>query len=204
MYAGERFNSITHLVGAVLALIGVTVMVTLASTEGGAVRISSLTIYGVTLFLLYLFSTLYHSLRGRAKQIFRMLDHHAIYLLIAGTYTPFTLLALQGSVGWWLFGAVWGLAVVGMILESLPRKGARVLPILIYLGMGWLVVFALDPLIAALPAAGFWWLLAGGLFYTVGVVFYVLDDRYPWCHGIWHLFVLAGSISHYFTILLYL
>ncbi|KXX64536.1 PAQR family membrane homeostasis protein TrhA [Marichromatium gracile] len=204
MYAGERFNSITHLVGAVLALIGVTVMITLASTEGGAVRISSLTIYGVTLFLLYLFSTLYHSLRGRAKQIFRMLDHHAIYLLIAGTYTPFTLLALQGSVGWWLFGAVWGLAVIGMILESLPRKGARVLPILIYLAMGWLVVFALDPLIAALPAAGFWWLLAGGLFYTVGVIFYVLDDRFPWCHGIWHLFVLAGSISHYFTILLYL
>ncbi|AHF03991.1 hemolysin D [Marichromatium purpuratum 984] len=204
MYAGERFNSITHLVGAVLALIGVTVMITLASTEGGAVRISSLTIYGVTLFLLYLFSTLYHSLRGRAKQIFRMLDHHAIYLLIAGTYTPFTLLALQGSVGWWLFSAVWGLAVIGMILESLPRKGARVLPILIYLAMGWLVVFALDPLIAALPKAGFWWLLAGGLFYTVGVVFYVLDDRFPWCHGIWHLFVLAGSISHYFTILLYL
>ncbi|GAB0149469.1 hemolysin III family protein [Marichromatium gracile] len=204
MYAGERFNSITHLVGAVLALIGVTVMITLASTEGGAVRISSLTIYGVTLFLLYLFSTLYHSLRGRAKQIFRMLDHHAIYLLIAGTYTPFTLLALQGSVGWWLFSAVWGLAVIGMILESLPRKGARVLPILIYLAMGWLVVFALDPLIAALPAAGFWWLLAGGLFYTVGVIFYVLDDRFPWCHGIWHLFVLAGSISHYFTILLYL
>ncbi len=204
MYKGERFNSITHLVGAVLALVGVTVMVTLAAMGGEGSRILILTVYGLTLFLLYLFSTLYHSLRGRAKQVFRVLDHHAIYLLIAGTYTPFTLLALRGSTGWWLFGAVWGLAAVGIALDSLPRKGPRVLSLLIYLGMGWLVLFALGPLIAALPAAGFWWLVAGGVFYTVGVIFYLLDDRYPWCHGIWHLFVLAGSISHYFVILLYL
>lgn len=205
MYAGERFNSITHLVGAVLALIGVTVMVTIAGIEGGTLRIVSFSVYGLTLFLLYLFSTLYHSLRGRAKVIFRLLDHYAIYLLIAGSYTPFTLLTLQGPTGWWLFGAVWTLALIGMIQDSLPRRGSsRILAILIYLCMGWLVVFALDPLIAALPPAGFWWLLAGGLFYTVGVIFYVLDDYYPWCHGIWHLFVLAGSISHYFTILLFL
>lgn len=205
MYAGERFNSITHLIGAVLALIGVTVMVTIAGIEGGALRIVSFSVYGTTLFLLYLFSTLYHSLRGRAKVIFRMLDHHAIYLLIAGSYTPFTLLVLKGPTGWWLFGSVWTLALIGMILDSIPRRGSsRILAIIIYLTMGWLVVFALDPLIAALPPAGFWWLLAGGLFYTVGVIFYVLDDYYPWCHGIWHLFVLAGSVSHYFTILLFL
>lgn len=204
MYAGERFNSISHLVGAVLALIGATVLVTLAGVDGGALRIVSFSVYGATLFLLYLFSTLYHSLRGRAKAIFQTLDHHAIYLLIAGTYTPFTLLALKGATGRWMFGAVWGLALLGIILDSLPRKGPRILSLAIYLGMGWLVVFALDPLIAALPPAGFWWLLAGGLFYTFGVIFYVLDDRYPWCHGIWHLFVLAGSVSHYFTILLYL
>ncbi len=204
MYAGERFNSISHLVGAVLALIGATVLVTLAGVEGGALRIVSFSVYGATLFLLYLFSTLYHSLRGRAKAVFQILDHHAIYLLIAGTYTPFTLLALKGATGWWMFGAVWGLALIGIIIDSLPRKGPRLLSLAIYLGMGWLVVFALDPLIAALPPAGFWWLLAGGLFYTFGVIFYVLDDRYPWCHGIWHLFVLAGSVSHYFTILLYL
>ncbi|TCT24242.1 PAQR family membrane homeostasis protein TrhA [Thiobaca trueperi] len=204
MYAGERFNSISHLVGAVLALIGATVLVTLAGVEGGALRIVSFSVYGATLFLLYLFSTLYHSLRGRAKAVFQILDHHAIYLLIAGTYTPFTLLALKGATGWWMFGAVWGLALLGIIIDSFPRKGPRLLSLAIYLGMGWLVVFALDPLIAALPPAGFWWLLAGGLFYTVGVIFYVLDDRYPWCHGIWHLFVLAGSVSHYFTILLYL
>lgn len=204
MYDGERFNSISHLVGAVLALIGVTVLVTLAGVEGNALRVVSFTVYGVTLFLLYLFSTLYHSLRGRAKRIFQTLDHHAIYLLIAGTYTPFTLLALNGATGWWMFGTVWSLALIGIVLDMLPREKPRVLALFIYLGMGWLVLFALDPLIAALPAGGFRWLLAGGLFYTVGIVCYVLDRRYPWCHGIWHLFVLAGSVSHYFTILLFL
>jgi len=204
MYQGERFNSITHLVGAVLALVGVTVMVTVASMQGEATRVLILTVYGVTLFLLYLFSTLYHSLRGRAKRVFQVLDHHAIYLLIAGTYTPFTLLVLDGATGWWLFGAVWTLAVVGIVQDSIPRKGSRVLSLLIYLGMGWLVLFALGPLIAALPAAAFWWLAAGGVFYTVGVIFYLLDERYPWSHGVWHLFVLAGSISHYFVILLFL
>jgi len=204
MYDGERFNSITHLVGAVLALVGVTVMVTIAAMKGEAVRVVTLTVYGVTLFLLYLFSTLYHSLRGRAKAIFQVLDHQAIYLLIAGTYTPFTLLALKGPIGWWLFGAVWTLALIGILLDSIPRRGGRILSLLIYLGMGWLVLFALGPLIAALPPAGFWWLVAGGVFYTVGVIFYLLDDRYPWCHGVWHLFVLGGSISHYFVILLYL
>ncbi len=204
MYAGEFFNSISHLVGAVLALIGVTVMVTLASIEGGALRIASLCVYGVTLFLLYLFSTLYHSFKGRAKRIFQKLDHAAIYLLIAGTYTPFTLLVLKGATGWWMFATVWGLALIGIVLDLLPRRGPRILSMLIYLGMGWLVLFALTPLIAALPPAGFRALLAGGIFYTVGIIFYILDDRYPWCHGIWHLFVLIGSASHYFTIVLFL
>ncbi|WP_295444201.1 hemolysin III family protein [uncultured Thiodictyon sp.] len=204
MYPGERFNSITHLVGAVLALIGVTVMVTLAGVAGETTRIISFTVYGVTLFLLYLSSTLYHSLRGRAKAIFQVFDHHAIYLLIAGTYTPFTLVALKGEIGWWLFGAVWGLALLGMVIDTLRGKGGRGLSVAIYLLMGWLIVFALRDIIAALPAAGFGWLLAGGLFYTIGVIFYALDGRWPWCHGVWHLFVLAGSVSHYLAILLYL
>jgi len=204
MYPGERFNSITHLVGAVLALIGVTVMLTLAGVAGGPLRILSFTVYGVTLFLLYLSSTLYHSLRGRAKALFLILDHHAIYLLIAGTYTPFTLIALKGSTGIWLFGAVWGLALVGMVTDTLRGGGGGLLSVCIYLLMGWLILFALDDLIAALPPAGFAWLVAGGLFYTVGVTFYVLDNRWPWCHRIWHLCVLAGSVSHYFAILLYL
>ncbi len=204
MYRGERFNSISHLVGAVLALIGATVLVTLAGVKGEAIRIVSFSVYGVTLFLLYLSSTLYHSLRGRAKDFFQVMDHHAIYLLIAGTYTPFTLVALKGKTGWWLFGAVWGLAVAGMVIDTLRGGGGRLLSVAIYLLMGWLILFALGPIIAALPPAGFWWLVAGGLFYTVGVIFYALDNRWPWCHGIWHLFVLAGSASHYFAILLYL
>ncbi len=202
MYAGERFNSITHLVGASLALAGGVVLVTNAAIGGDFNRIVSYSVYGATLFLLYLVSTLYHSLRGTAKRVFRVLDHQAIYLLIAGTYTPFIVMALKGAQGWWMFGAIWGLAVFGILLDSLPRRGLRVVPVIIYLVMGWLCVFALDPIIAALPPAGVGWLIAGGIFYTSGIGFYILDHWYPWSHGVWHLFVLAGSASHYFAILL--
>lgn len=202
MYSGERFNSITHLVGASLALAGGVVLVTNAAIGGDFKRIVSYSVYGATLFLLYLVSTLYHSLRGTAKRVFRVLDHQAIYLLIAGTYTPFIVMALKGAQGWWMFGAIWGLAVFGIVLDALPRRGLRVVPVIIYLVMGWLCVFALDSIIAALPPAGVGWLVAGGVFYTSGVAFYVLDHWYPWSHGIWHLFVLAGSASHYFSILL--
>ena len=195
MHEGERFNSISHLIGAVLALAGTVVLVTFAAIDGDAKRIVSFSIYGFTL---------YHGLRGKAKQLFKMLDHQAIYLLIAGTYTPFMLIALEGSLGWWMFGIIWGLAAIGMVLDALPRKGARIVPVIIYLVMGWLCVFALDPLIDALPPMGFNWLLAGGIFYTSGIVFFILDHWYPRCHWIWHLFVLAGSISHYFAILFYL
>ncbi|SDX65231.1 PAQR family membrane homeostasis protein TrhA [Thiocapsa roseopersicina] len=204
MYPGERFNSISHLVGAALALIGVAVLVTVAGIQGGAVRIVSFSVYGATLFLLYLFSTLYHSLRGRAKRVFKILDHAAIYLLIAGTYTPFSLLVLKGQTGWWMFGAIWTLAGIGILIDSIPHRGRRILPMIIYLTMGWLIVFALEPLLATLPPAGVRGLLAGGLFYTFGVVFYALDSRFSWSHGVWHLFVLAGSISHYLTILFFL
>ena len=133
----------------------------------------------------------------------RVLDHQAIYLLIAGTYTPFTLVTLSGSTGWWMFGAIWSLALLGMVIDALPLRGTRVLPVAIYLVMGWLVVLALDPLLLVLPRAGFYWLLAGGIFYTSGVVFYVLDKRYQWMHEVWHMFVLAGSICHYVAILVY-
>jgi hemolysin III len=202
VYQGERFNSITHLVGASLALAGGAVLVTNAAMEGDAHKIVSYSVYGVTLFLLYLVSTLYHSLPGPAKRVFRVLDHQAIYLLIAGTYTPFVMVALQGPLGGWLLGAIWGLAVFGIVLDAWPRRGPRVLPVVLYLVMGWLCLFALDPIIAALPPAGFGWLLAGGICYTAGIVFFVLDHWYPWCHGIWHLFVMAGSVSHYCSILL--
>lgn len=204
MYPGERFNSISHLVGAVLALIGVSVLMTVAGMQGGALRSVSFSVYGATLFLLYLFSTLYHSLKGRAKQVFKVLDHVAIYLLIAGTYTPFSLLVLKGTTGWWMFGAIWALAAIGILIDSIPHRRRRILPMIIYLTMGWLIVFALEPLVATLPPAGVRGLVAGGLFYTFGVIFYALDSRFSWSHGVWHLFVLAGSISHYLTILIFL
>lgn len=203
MIKGERFNSISHLVGAALALAGAVVLVVLASQNGDTRRIVSFSVYGTSLFLLYLISTLYHGLPGRAKHVFRILDHQAIYLLIAGSYTPFMLITLNGVVGWWMFGAIWALAVLGLILDALPRRGARVLPLVIYFAMGWMVLLALDPLLAVLPHTGFYWLLAGGIFYTSGIVFYALDRRYPRMHGVWHLFVLAGSISHYVAILFY-
>ena len=134
---------------------------------------------------------------------FAFCDHQAIYLLIAGSYTPFTLVTLEGNVGWWLFSAIWGMAVLGLVLDALPRRGARIVPFIIYFVMGWLIVVALKPLLASLPHTGFVWLLTGGIFYTSGIVFFALDYRYPWMHGVWHLFVLAGSISHYVAILVY-
>lgn len=205
MYKGERLNSISHLIGAVLALAGGAVLVTFAAMDGDACKIISYSVYGFTLFLLYLVSTLYHSLAaGPAKRAFQVLDHQAIYLLIAGTYTPFTLVALKGTLGWWMFGAIWGLAVFGILLDALPRKGPRVVPVIVYLVMGWLCLFALDSILTTLPPEGFRWLLVGGIFYTSGIVFYILDHWCSWCHGIWHLFVLAGSVSHYFAILLFL
>lgn len=204
MHTGEKFNSISHLIGAVLALAGGAVLVTFAAMDGDTRKIISYSIYGFTLFLLYLVSSFYHGLSGPAKRVFQVLDHQAIYLLIAGTYTPFMLVGLRGNLGWWMFGTIWGLAVFGIVLDALPRKGARVVPIIIYLVMGWFCLFALNPMIAAIPPEGFRWLLIGGVFYTSGVVFYVLDRWYPWCHEIWHLFVLAGSICHYFAILLFL
>lgn len=204
MYRGERINSITHLVGSVLALGAVAFMITRAAISGDAWKIVSVSLYGTTLILLYLFSTLYHSLRGRAKSVFRILDHQAIYLLIAGSYTPYALVTLRESiVGWWLFGASWTLAVIGMVLDAVFTGGKRIIPMIIYVVMGWMIVLAMDPLLEALPERGFDWLLAGGIFYTTGIFFYVLDQWYKWAHGIWHLFVLAGSACHYVSILLY-
>ena len=203
MVPGERFNSFSHLAGAVLALAGKVVLIVIAARQGDPWKIVSFSVYGACLLSLYASSTLYHSLRHRAKAVFRRLDHLAIYLLIAGTYTPFALVTLRGAWGWSLFGAIWGLAAAGMTLEFLPRRGARILPVVIYVLMGWLVLIALKPLLQALPWAGFVWLLLGGLFYTFGIIFYALDAKLRHAHGIWHLFVLAGSISHYLAILLY-
>lgn len=199
MYRGERFNAISHLVGSVLAAAGVAVLVVVAARQDNPWKVASFAVYGITLFMLYVFSALYHSLRGRAKDIFRTLDHGAIYLLIAGTYTPVTLVALRGPWGWSLFGINWGLAVLGITQEYLLRKRlrTRIFSVVLYVLMGWLALIALPQLAHALPAAGLMWLVVGGMFYTVGIVFYALDDTLPHSHGIWHLFVLAGSISQY-------
>ena len=200
---GEKFNAVTHIVGAVLALAGAIVLVVLAALTGDPWKVVGVAIYGVTLVSLYSFSGLYHSLRGRAKNILRELDHQSIYLLIAGSYTPFCLVTLRGPWGWSLLGVVWGLAALGSLQELRSRNGARVLSVVIYLLMGWVVVIALVPLRQALAPAGFAWLVAGGLFYTVGIVFYALDTRLRHAHGVWHLFVLAGSACHYYAILRY-
>ena len=204
MYHGERFNSISHLVGAALALAGLVVLVVLASLQGDPWKIVSFSIYGATLFLLYAMSTLYHSLRGRAKHIFMKLDHVAIYLLIAGTYTPFTLISLRGAWGWSLFGTIWALAIAGIVVDSRHREGSRALQMVIYLLMGWLILVAMYPLVQALPGTALALLVLGGLCYTGGMVFYAIDERMRHAHGIWHLFVLAGSICHFLAILLYL
>ena len=203
MYYGERFNGYSHLAGALLALAGSVVLIVLGSLTGNAWKIVSFAIYGTTLVLLYSFSTLYHSTRGRLKAVFRELDHGSIYLLIAGTYTPFALVSLRGDWGWWLFGAIWGLAVAGIVQEFWLGKGARRLSLVIYLLMGWIALLATVPLIDAITLSGFAWVAAGGIVYTAGVVFYVYDHRFAHWHGIWHLFVLGGSALHYVAIALY-
>jgi len=202
MYPGERFNSISHLVGASLALVGGAVLVTMAAIEGEVAKIVSYSVYAATLFILYFASTLYHSFPGRAKKIFRVIDHQAIYLLIAGTYTPIAVVALRSAGGWWLLGGVWAMAIFGMVLDAVRRTGPRIGSVILYLAMGWFCVFALDSLTVLMPPASLTWLIVGGVFYTSGIIFFVLDSWYPWCHGIWHLFVLAGSVSHYFMVLL--
>ena len=203
MYHGERLNTFTHLLGAVIALAGLVVLVVFASLKGDVWRIISFSIYGTSLFLLYLFSTLYHSTKGSLKAVFKKLDHIGIYLLIAGSYTPFVLVSLTGAWGWSLFGVIWGLAVIGILLDCFSSDEPRIIQVIIYLLMGWIALIAIQPLIESLTMAGFLWLLGGGLFYTVGIVFYILDLKKYHFHGIWHLFVLAGSTTHYFTIMYY-
>jgi len=204
MYKGERFNSITHLLGAALSIAGLVVLVVLAAQQRDPWKIVSFSIYGATLVILYLCSTFRHSLRGRAGKVFMILDYQAIYLLIAGSYTPITLVTLRGAWGWSIFGVIWGLAIVGIVIDAFPSKGSRMVPIVIYLLMGWTALIALGPIIRAMSGWGFGMLLAGGLAYTIGLIFFVLgENEHKWAHGVWHIFVLAGSVIHYMTMLLY-
>lgn len=203
MYHGERFNAWTHLIGALLACAGAIWLLVLASLDGELGKVISVAIYGLTLVLLYSISTLYHSVQGRAKVLMRKLDHLSIYLLIAGSYTPFCLVTLEGAWGWTLFGIVWTLAIIGMLQEIKPRSEARVLSIVIYAVMGWIVLIAVKPLIAALGMDGFIWLAGGGVLYTVGIIFFAYDSRFRHWHGIWHLFVMGGSLMHFVAVLRY-
>lgn len=202
MYRGEYFNSISHLVGTVLAVGGTAVIVPLAAEHGGARAAIALSIYGAMMILMYLSSTLYHSVRGPAKQVFHVFDHCAIYLLIAGTYTPLALLTLRGPVGWWLLGVIWSLALLGILKDIFFRGRFRIASVVLYVLMGWMVVAAFGPLRQHLPTPGILWLAAGGVAYTGGIVFYGLR-RLTHNHGLWHLCVMAGSVCHYIAVLRY-
>jgi hemolysin III len=197
----EIANSITHGLGIVLAITGLVVLVCFASLFGNVWHIVSCSIFGATLILLYTASTVYHSIPlPRAKRVLQVIDHSAIFLLIAGTYTPFTLVNLRGPWGWTLFGLVWALAISGVIIQATPLRRWHVISLLLYLGMGWMIVAAAQPLLHHVSAPGLALLLGGGIAYTGGVVFY-LWRRLPFHHAIWHLFVLTGSVLHFFAIL---
>jgi len=203
MYRGERFNGFSHLAGAILAAAGAAVLVTSSALHHDTWKVVSSVVYGTTLVLLYTISTLYHSLRGPVKGIFQRLDYCAIYLLIAGSYTPFALVTLRGPWGWTLFGVNWALAAIGIAQEFWIGRRTRVFSLLIYVVMGWLVLIAMRPLTAALPAPGLWWVVAGGALYTAGIGFFLFDERVRHFHGIWHLFVLAGSACQFVSIFMY-
>ncbi len=206
MYPGEKLNSISHLAGAALALLGLGSLLAVGLSTGDAWVISSFSVFGISMVFLYTMSTLYHSFSPpRAKAIFQKLDHVSIYLLIAGTYTPYMLVTLREGNGWLIMSIIWALALVGILLDTLPKQRKQITTLVIYLSMGWLIVFDFSDLELALPAAAIHWLLAGGIAYTVGVVFYVLDkfDKLNHAHGIWHFFVLAGSAAHFISIIGY-
>ncbi len=197
----ELANALTHGLGAALSVAGFAVLVTQTSLHGDAWRVTATAIFSATLVLLYTVSTLYHSFRGESvKRLLRKFDHASIFLLIAGTYTPFLLVNLRGPWGWSLFGVIWGLAVAGVALKFWFAGRFRLVSTLLYIGMGWLVTIALRPMLQTVPSGALWLLLAGGLSYTLGTVFY-LWRRLPYHHAIWHLFVLGGSACHFFAVL---
>lgn len=198
----ELAHSLTHGVGLLLGIAALVLMVVFAVQRGSALRVVSCTVYGATLVILYASSTFYHALpSGRGKRVFGILDHAAIYLLIAGTYTPFALVTIKGSWGWSLFAVIWGLAIGGVVLEAVSRGRLRRIQLLLYLVMGWGMVAAARPLVSELATSGLVLLIAGGMAYTLGVIFFLW--RRPFHHAVWHAFVLGGSICHFFAVLLY-
>lgn len=200
----EIANSITHGIGAALSIAALVLLVVFAALRGDAWRVVSFSIFGSSLFILYLTSTLYHSFTNqRVKRIFRVLDHSMIFILIAGSYTPITLTVLRGPWGWTLFGLIWGLAIFGIVMKIAFFDRFNALSVVLYILMGWLAVIALKPLLSVAPLGLMIWMGIGGLSYTLGVIFYAWE-RLPFNHAIWHLFVLGGSISHFFGMLFHL
>ncbi|CAM3491468.1 PAQR family membrane homeostasis protein TrhA [Marinicrinis lubricantis] len=199
----EIANAISHGIGALLSIAALVLLIVYSSLYGDTWHVVSFTVFGASMVLLYLCSTLVHSLpKGKAKNVFEILDHSAIYVFIAGTYTPFLLVSLRGTLGWTLFGIICGLTIAGIIFKIFFVKKFIILSTLLYIAMGWMIVFGFEPLQANVPPAGIAWLVAGGVLYTVGSIFYVWR-RVPYHHAIWHTFVLAGSICHFFSVLWY-
>lgn len=199
----EIANAVTHGIGSLLSIAALTLLVVNASLYGTVWHVVTFAIYGATMLLLYVSSTLTHSFpEGRAKDLFEIFDHTSIYLFIAGTYTPFTLIVIRGALGWTLFGIVWGIALLGAVFKSFFTKKFVYLSTVFYIAMGWIIVIAWKPLAAALPAGGLALLVAGGIIYSGGTIFYVWRG-FRFHHAVWHLFVLAGTACHFFAVLLY-
>ena len=200
----EILNAVTHGIGTVLAIAGLIAMLYYGWNKG-ALHLTSIIVYGTSMILLYLASTLYHSFSfcsQRVQSVFKCLDHSAIYLLIAGNYTPFALIALYGTLGWTVFGVAWGLAIAGVVFQIFFYNRFRVVGTVCYLVMGWLAVTIVKPLLNTLSEAAIWWLVAGGIMYSIGAVFYLVR-RIPYNHVIWHLFVMLGSAAHFVAIYYY-
>lgn len=200
----EIFNAVTHGVGVLLAVAALVLMTVISAKYGNALCIVSSVIYGVSLIVMYTASTFYHALTNKtAKKVFRILDHGAIFLLIAGTYTPYTLIAMNNLTGFILFGIIWTMAILGITVNSIDLKKYAIMSVVCYVLMGWAIVFAIKPLIAVLSGTGLALLVAGGIVYTAGIAFYAFGSKVRYFHPVWHLFVLAGSMLHYFSIFLY-
>jgi len=200
----ELFNSITHGVGALFSIAALVILVAFSSIKGDVWGIVSFSIYGATMFLLYLFSTLYHSICvEKAKRVLRIFDHASIFLLIAGSYTPIALVAMRGTWGWSIFAVIWSLALLGIVLNIINFERTKKITTVLYVLMGWLMIVAIKPMLQMIPHGLFVWLLIGGIIYSLGIIFY-LCRKIPFNHGIWHLFVLGGSVVHYLGFLIYL
>ncbi|MBI4975888.1 MAG: hemolysin III family protein [Spirochaetes bacterium] len=198
----EIVSAVTHGIGAAFSIVGLVLLVSIAAKKGDAWRITSFSIYGATLILLYMMSMLFHAISGPAKRFFQFMDGAAVYLLIAGTYTPVALIFLRGVWGWSMLGIIWGLAIIGILLKIFSVGKFNVVTTIVYVIMGWLIVIAVKPLMSAAPRELLVWIVVGGTCYTMGVVFYLLK-KMPFHHPVWHLFVLGGSVCHFLGFLWY-